>query len=261
MPVAEERAAVPGFSADPVGDLSHQLTPGVIHKYRGRALLIASGACAIHCRYCFRRHFPYAATPHSLAQWQPALESLAAIPDLEEVILSGGDPLTLRDELLAELMFKLRTLVKLKRIRIHTRLPIVIPQRVTEPLLELLSGYPAKLVVVIHVNHAREIDGPVAAGLQRLRDAGVLLLNQAVLLRGVNDTVECLAALSDRLIAVGVVPYYLHQLDRVAGAAHFEVPMSEGRRLVRQLAARLPGFAVPRYVHDEPGGASKRWLS
>ena len=257
LPLAAETEPAPGFAADPVGDLTAQSAPGLLQKYAGRALMVTTGACAVHCRYCFRRHFPYAGGPRSLADWAPALAALAADASIHEILLSGGDPLTLSDDRLAQLAAALAKVPHLRRLRVHTRLPILIPQRVCDELLEWLTGTRLTPIVVIHANHPAELDDATGAALGRLSDAGVPLLNQAVLLRGVNDQVETLAALSERLIDLRVLPYYLHQLDRVAGAAHFEVPEQEGRRLVKELQARLPGYAVPKYVKEVPGAQGK----
>lgn len=258
LPRGEESAPPrPGFVADPVDDAGAEVVPGLLHKYQGRALLITTGACAVHCRYCFRRHYPYGDAPRSLADWRPALEALAADPSFEEVILSGGDPLTIVDETLAELADRLAAIAHLRRLRVHTRLPIVLPERVDEGLLRWLTGTRLTPWMVVHANHAAELDDEVAAALARLSHAGVPLLNQAVLLRGVNDSLEALEALCRRLVELRVAPYYLHQLDPVAGAAHFETSQAEGRRLIEALRARLPGYAVPRWVREVPGAAAK----
>lgn len=264
LPLEAELDDVAGFTADPVGDGPAELVPGLLQKYDSRALLITTGACAVHCRYCFRRHYPYDTAPKSLADWEPALEAIAADPAIDEVILSGGDPLTLVDERLAPLATRIAAIPHVRRLRMHTRLPIFIPERVCDSLLAWFSksafaalGASIAPICVIHANHAAELSDDVAAALARLQQAGVLLLNQAVLLRGVNDSVAALDELSRRLIDVGVAPYYLHQLDRVAGAAHFEVPESEGHRLIEALRARLPGYAVPRYVRETAGASSK----
>jgi EF-P beta-lysylation protein EpmB len=260
-PSPEETEERPGFLLDPVGDGEAERRPGVIQKYAGRALLVLTGACAIHCRYCFRRHFPYAEVPHSLEQWRPALTELAADRSIGEIILSGGDPLSLREEAWQELVEHLAAMPHLRRVRIHTRWPVVIPQRIDERWLGQLAMLRQPVVVVVHVNHPREIDASVVQALDRMRAAGCLLLNQSVLLRGVNDSLDTLADLSEQLLAAGVVPYYLHQLDRVAGAWHFEVSDEEALRLVEGLRTRLPGYAVPRLVRDEPGQPSKVWLA
>ena len=262
LPMAvESERSVSGYGDDPVADQQFQVAPGVIQKYHGRALMIAAGACAVHCRYCFRRHFPYSEAPRSAELWQPALERLGEDSSLTELILSGGDPLTLRDATFAELLDRIdRTVPQLRRLRLHTRLPIVIPDRVTRQLVTTLAGRRTQVVVVLHANHAQELDASVAAAVGELRQAGVLLFNQAVLLRGVNDSADALVALSETLIDSGVAPYYLNQLDRVSGAAHFEVPVSEGLQLMQSLESRLPGYAVPRYVRDVPGSVSKQRL-
>jgi EF-P beta-lysylation protein EpmB len=260
LPVAEEADVVPGFTADPVGDGDAKLASGVLQKYHGRALLIATGSCAVHCRYCFRRHFPYEEAPHSSAAWDAALSLVADDPTISEVILSGGDPLMLVDSRLAALIEKIEAIEHVTRLRIHTRLPIMVPMRMTRELLAMLESSRLSKVMVIHANHAQELAEDVAAALDELRHAEVTLLNQAVLLRGVNDSVDAQQLLSERLIELGVVPYYLHQLDRVAGAAHFEVPVEEGRRIVEELRKRLPGYMVPRYVQEIAGEASKTIL-
>ena len=246
-----------GYGPDPVGDRAATQSPGLLHKYHSRVLMVTTGACAVHCRYCFRRHFPYHEGPRSPSDWQPALAQIAADSTLREVILSGGDPLTLVDSHLAELTHRLAKIGHLRRLRIHTRLPIMIPERVTDDLIEWLRGTRLTPIVVIHANHANELDGAVADALARLADAGIPLLNQSVLLRGINDNVEALTLLSERLVDLRVMPYYLHQLDRVTGAAHFEVSEARGRELVEQMRSRLPGYAVPRYVREVAGAANK----
>lgn len=261
LPVAAELGTRPDDGMDPVGDAAATLLPGLLQKYRSRVLMVTTGACAVHCRYCFRRHFPYGDAPRSPAGWEDALKQIAADVSVDEAILSGGDPLTLADHQLAELANRLAAIPHLRRLRVHTRLPIMIPERVTEELLAWLTGTRLTPILVVHVNHPAEIDEPVAAALARLAQSGVMLLNQAVLLRGVNDSVKALAELSHRLIDLRIAPYYLHQLDRVRGAAHFEVPVDEGRRLIAQLRARLPGYAVPRYVREIPGAPNKTVLA
>ena len=261
LPVLEEDRIVPGFGLDAVGDGAARRGGGVIHKYNGRALLIATGSCAVHCRYCFRRHYPYAEDTAAAAGWQEAVALIADDTSIHEVILSGGDPLSLADHKLAELTDALRGIPHLRRLRIHTRLPIVLPERVDAGLLAWLRGLPWPVAVVVHANHANEFDAAVDAALTALRDAGSTLLNQAVLLRGVNDSVEALAALCERGHAAGVLPYYLHQLDRVAGAAHFEVGDAEALALHAALAARLPGYLVPRLVREVAGAPGKTPLS
>jgi len=259
LPRMAEMDDVPQFVTDPLHEALTVRTPGLLGKYKGRFLIVASGACAVHCRFCFRRHFPYiqALLGHA---WSGVFEQIAAETSIEEVILSGGDPLTTRDRRLAEITQQLSEIPHLRRLRIHTRLPIVIPQRVNNELLAWLRGTRLATYMVVHCNHPAEIDADVAAAFGRLVDAGVPVLNQTVLMRGINDDVEVLAALFGRLVDLRVIPYYLHQLDRVAGTVHFEVPEERGRDLIRQLRARLPGYAVPRYVRDTPGAEHKEVL-
>jgi len=257
LPLAEEMTDAPGFGPDPVEEVAAAVDTGILQKYAGRALLVVTGVCAVHCRYCFRRHFPYQEMPHSEAAWDEALAAIAADNSIHEVILSGGDPLVLPDRRLATLARKIAAIPHVRRLRIHTRLPVMIPARVTDALLNWLTESRLTPIFVIHANHAQELDNPVAQSLASLRQAGITLLNQAVLLRGVNDSVAAQVALSERLIEIGVVPYYLHQLDRVAGAAQFEVPVEQGLRLVEKLRGQLPGYMVPRYVQEIPGEPSK----
>lgn len=257
LPQAAELGEIPGFTRDAVGDIAARASSGVLHKYRGRALLIATGSCAVNCRYCFRRHFPYAEETAAANHWQAALAYLRADTSISELILSGGDPLSLATSKLAELTAGLTSIPHVRRLRIHTRLPIVLPERVDAEFLDWFGALPLQRVVVLHANHAAEIDTAVAGACTALRDAGATLLNQSVLLRGVNDDVEVLAALSERLLDAGVLPYYLHQLDRVAGAAHFEVEDERARALRDALCARLPGYLVPRLVREVAGASSK----
>ena len=257
LPLGEELKQHPGFSADPVGDLQSRAHPGVLQKYQGRALLITTGACGIHCRYCFRRHFPYAEETARAAGWRHALDYLRGDTSVREVILSGGDPLSLNDRLLAELAAALEQIRHIKILRIHTRQPVVLPSRVDATLLRWLTACRLQKVVVLHANHAQELDEAVRDACAKLRQTGAILLNQSVLLRGVNDTVEALAQLSEALLDAGVIPYYLHMLDRVQGAAHFDVPDGAARRLMGRLRGRLPGYLVPRLVREVPGAPAK----
>ncbi len=257
LPTGDEAAAPPGYVTDPLEEADHRPVKGLIHKYANRVLLIASPACAINCRYCFRRHFPYHENSPSRAQWQEALDYLRADTTIHEAILSGGDPLAASDRQLAWLGKQLESIPHLKRLRIHTRLPVVIPDRVDESLLGWLGSTRLQKVVVLHINHANEIDQAVVDACTRLKQAGVTLLNQSVLLRGINDSVPTLAALSERLFEAGVLPYYLHVLDPVQGAAHFDVPDSEAQALIQALLEHLPGFLMPRLVREVPGKMSK----
>lgn len=253
LPIAAEEIPAVGFATDAVGDSAAREVPGLLHKYAGRALLIAAGSCAVNCRYCFRRHYPYGHEPRRLDDWQPALDAVAADPTLHEVILSGGDPLMLTDHRLGEMVERIVRIPHVARLRIHSRLPIVLPDRVNEHLLSTLCGIRPAVVMVVHANHPHEIEGDCAAALRRLVRSGIPTLNQSVLLRGVNDDAETLCELSERLIRCGVIPYYLHQLDRVAGASHFEVDEATGQSLLEELRRRLPGYLVPRYVREVAG--------
>ncbi|MGQ0636174.1 MAG: EF-P beta-lysylation protein EpmB [Planctomycetaceae bacterium] len=257
LPLDLEENDVPGFSGDPVDDAAARRAPGLLHKYQGRALMVATGACAVHCRYCFRRHYPYGDEPRRLEDWRPALATIAGDPSLHEVILSGGDPLTLGDARLGALVSQISAIPHVSRLRIHTRLPIVLPQRVTGPLLDLFAQSRPTVLMVVHANHPQELPGDCGQALRALVRSGVSTLNQAVLLRGVNDSADVLAGLCEQLVDLGVMPYYLHQLDRVAGAAHFEVAEETGVALIAELRRRLPGYAVPRYVREVAGATSK----
>jgi len=254
-PFANELDAVPEFTADPVreqGLAAH----GLLQKYAGRALLIASGACPVHCRYCFRREFPYREQLAARGDWSEAIAALAKAPDVREVILSGGDPLSLSNRRLSELLARLADTAA-TTVRIHTRFPIVVPERIDDGLVRLLGGTRFRTVVVVHTNHANELDLAVERALAELRAALSALLNQAVLLKGVNDDADSLVSLSERLFDCGVLPYYLHLLDRVAGAAHYEVDETVGKKLIADLRARLPGYLVPRLVRETAGELSK----
>ena len=260
LPLDAEFQAAPGYGTDPVGDGAAMTVPGVLHKYHGRVLLTATGACAVHCRYCFRRHFPYNEAQAAAAHWQAALDYIRADASIAEVILSGGDPLSLSDRRLQEFVVQLDDIAHVRRLRVHTRVPVVIPARVDSALCAWLRATRLATVIVVHVNHANEIDAAVVAAFAALAAAGARLFNQSVLLHGVNDDVTALAALSERLFAAGVTPYYLHVLDKVAGAAHFAVAPAQAQALHRDLAARLPGYLVPRLVREDAGAAAKTWL-
>ncbi|MFN2308456.1 MAG: EF-P beta-lysylation protein EpmB [Gammaproteobacteria bacterium] len=257
LPVAQEAHAVAGYGPDPLGEAAAMATPGLLHKYRGRALLTLTGACGIHCRYCFRRHYPYAEANPAGSHWAETCAYLAADPSIHEIILSGGDPLSLSDARLAAVIVELAAIPQLRRLRIHSRLPVVVPARITAELLAALTGTRLESVLVVHANHANEIDATVRAALRRVGAAGIPVLNQSVLLRGVNDDAECLCALSEALFSAGVLPYYLHQLDAVQGAAHFAVSDTRARALVAELRDRLPGYLVPRLVREQAGAPAK----
>ncbi|HAZ53963.1 MAG TPA: EF-P beta-lysylation protein EpmB [Franconibacter helveticus] len=252
----EEFIATPGFSTDPLEE-QNSVVPGLLHKYRNRALLLVKGGCAVNCRYCFRRHFPYADNQGNKRNWQAALDYIAAHPELDEIIFSGGDPLMAKDKELDWLIAGLEAIPHIKRLRIHSRLPIVIPARITDELVARLARSSLQVLLVNHINHAREIDDAFRDAMARLRKAGVTLLNQSVLLRGVNDRAQSLADLSNALFDAGVMPYYLHVLDKVQGAAHFMVSDEEAREIMRELLTLVSGYMVPKLTREIGGEPSK----
>lgn len=257
LPLAVEAQRAKGYSADPVGDLKAEAGPSVLRKYAGRVLLVTTGACAIHCRYCFRRHFPYGESNAAGGDWYEALAYLAHEGSITEVILSGGDPLTMSDARLSDLVHRLAAIPHLRTLRLHTRLPVVLPERIDESCIEWLAGTRLRPVVVIHANHANEIDAGVRRAVQALRAAPITVLNQSVLLRGVNDNAKTLCDLSEALFDAGALPYYLHLLDRVQGAAHFDVDEARAREIVTCVRAQLPGYLVPRLVRECEGAQFK----
>lgn len=260
LPLASEQETVAGFTADPLLESTYNPVPGIVHKYRGRALLITSPACAIHCRYCFRRHFPYADNNPGKRAWRRSLDYIAGEDSITEVILSGGDPLTSDDRHLAWLAGEIANIPHVRRLRIHTRLPVVIPQRVDDDLLRWLGDSRLQLAVVLHANHPGEIDAELGRAVARLRNTGATVLNQTVLLRGINDSPDALVSLSERLFSIGVLPYYLHMLDPVAGAHHFRVEDDTASALYSAMKSRLPGYLLPRLVRDVPGARSKVYI-
>ncbi|HGX93564.1 MAG TPA: EF-P beta-lysylation protein EpmB [Candidatus Tenderia sp.] len=261
LSTAAERAHVEGFGTSPVGDDAATLQSGLLQKYQGRVLVLATAACPIHCRYCFRRHFPYGDHSGQHRDWHPVLNAIAADTTLSEVILSGGDPLSLADEYLAELVEGLGKIAHLKRLRIHSRFPVVLPERIDRSLLGWIGKTRLNTTVVIHCNHGNEINGEVRDGLAQLKSRNVTLLNQTVLLKGVNDSAETLTELSETLFEAGVLPYYLHMLDRVSGAAHFDTSEQSALLLMESLRRRLPGYLVPRLVKEIAGEPYKRPLA
>jgi len=256
LPLDQEFIVDPQYIADPLQETQSTPLPGLIHKYRGRVLLIAANQCAINCRYCFRRHFDYRGNSPSKEQWQQSFAYIRQHDDIDEVILSGGDPLATADKRLAWLFSELNKIDHVSRLRIHTRLPIVAPSRVTEELLKLLDHKRLQTVVVVHCNHANEIDAEVAHTLRTLSNA-TTLLNQSVLLRGVNDNAQSMISLNKRLFSCGALPYYLHMLDKVAGTSHFAVTQAQALSINRALLANLPGYLVPKLVKEEPDAPSK----
>ena len=259
LPQAIEMQKTPGFTVDPVNESEKSPAPGLLHKYPNRVLLTLTGACAINCRYCFRRHFPYAENVPARANWDAAINYIRNDANIEEVILSGGDPLVLKDHLLAEFVAQLETIKHVERLRIHTRLPIVIPQRVTDDWIQLMTQSRFQTIVVVHCNHPNEIDEAVLLALKRLNNASITVLNQSVLLKDVNDNADILVALSKRLFQAGVLPYYLHLLDKVSGAAHFDVSEEIANQLMADIKKKLPGFLVPKLAREIPGMLSKHY--
>lgn len=260
LPVTAELAQVEGFVVDPLAEKDARVCEGLIHKYQDRVLLVASGACAINCRYCFRRHFPYDTNQLGPKQWQRVVEYIGEHPELREVIFSGGDPLATPDRRLARMLDDLEQIPHLRRVRFHTRLPVAIPARLTDELTQRLSDSRLDTVLVLHINHANEIDTELTEALWPLRRAGVTLLNQSVLLKGVNDSVDALHSLCEAVFAGGILPYYLFVLDPVVGSAHFDISDSEAQRLFGELQTRLSGYLLPRLAREIPGKPSKTLL-
>lgn len=261
LPTPMELKAAPGFVTDPLAEKNSIAGQGLLQKYQGRILVVAHGSCAVHCRYCFRRHFPYDTQQLPPQQWQALAAYLAQDKTLDEVILSGGDPLTLKNRQLAQLNTVLTANPHIKRLRIHTRFPIMIPDRIDDGFLAWVNSLPIPLTLVFHINHANEIDADTGIAIARLRqETRSILLNQSVLLRNVNDTLSAQQNLQEKLITYGVLPYYLHLLDPIQGAHHFNVPKEEALTLIQAMQHRLPGYMVPKLVREEAGAASKTLL-
>jgi EF-P beta-lysylation protein EpmB len=257
LPTTRERERVPGFLLDPVADQTFRKAPKLLQKYAGRALLVTTGACAMHCRYCFRQNFDYATGEGG---FDKELEMIRADGSLSEIILTGGDPLSLSDETLGALITSLSQIPHIKRLRFHSRFPIGIPERIDDSFLALLERIPLQMVFAIHCNHPAELDQEIFSALKKLQKLGIPILNQSVLLKGVNDEPLILKELCESLADHGILPYYLNQLDRVQGAAHFEVDLQKGLELVDFLRRNLSGYALPRYAKEYPGEASKTIL-
>lgn len=257
-PTLEENLITSGYSKDPVKDAHFRKETGLLHKYKGRALLVSTSACAMHCRYCFRQNFDYDPSKNGFAK---EFETIAQDPSLHEIILSGGDPLSLEDYTLKNILDRLEEIPSIRRVRFHTRFPIGIPERMDENFLSILKKRRYQIWFVVHVNHPFELDEEVLLGLKKIQYLGIPVLNQSVLLKGVNDTFEIQKDLCEKLVDHGIQPYYLHQLDRVQGASHFEVESLEGCRLIEQLTSHLSGYAIPKYVREIPGALSKTSLT
>jgi len=261
LPLDTELEPVPGFTTDPLAEMQSNPHDGLIHKYQGRVLLITTGACAINCRYCFRRHFPYQDNKLGPEQWQAILDYISADASIHEVLFSGGDPLATPDRRILAMLEDLATIPHLRRVRFHTRLPVVIPQRITPELISALTATRLQAVMVLHANHPNEINQQLADALIPLQQARITVLNQAVLLKGINDEVAVLRQLSEQLFAAGVLPYYLFVLDPVAGSAHFDISDKDAQALIRELQSQLPGYLLPRLAREVPGQPSKTLLS
>jgi EF-P beta-lysylation protein EpmB len=257
VPLKKERIINPNYLTDPVQEADCKISQKLLQKYEGRALIVTTSACAMHCRYCFRKNFPYETQEPS---FENELKLIQEDDTISEVLLSGGDPLSLSDRTLSTLLYSLAAIPHVKRVRFHTRFPIGIPERIDENLLSILKDFPKQLWFVIHSNHAREFDDDVWQSLKEIQKLGIPVLNQSVLLEGVNNQVDTLQELCEALIDHGVTPYYLHQLDKVQGASHFEVSIDTGKALIEELTKRLPGYGVPRYVQEIPHMPSKTTL-
>jgi len=261
LPVKAELSSAAGYSDDPLDEVSHNPIAGIVHKYANRLLLVVSPACAINCRYCFRRHFPYQENRQNKEQWQNALDYIRSATEINEVIYSGGDPLAANDHFLAWLTEQIADIKHIKRLRIHTRLPVVIPSRIDQSFLSWATATRLKPIVVLHINHANEIDNEVIQSIKRLQACGIKVLNQSVLLRGINDSADCLAELSEKLFDCDVMPYYLHLFDPVAGASHFDIEERRAKKIYADLQAILPGFLVPKLVREIPNKPSKTTIA
>lgn len=257
LPLGRELELKAGYDNDPLKEKAANPLPGLLHKYHGRVLVTLTSACAVNCRFCFRRHFPYQENNPGRRGWENIFSYIRQDDTISEVILSGGDPLSVSDQLLMQFCEQLATIPHVKYLRFHSRLPVVLPQRITQAFVDWLRNIKFSVVMVIHMNHANEMNAEVASALSALREAGVTLLNQSVLLKGINDNVEALVALSETLFAEGVLSYYLHVLDKVQGVAHFDLPLEQAQALHAELVNRLPGYLVPKLVREDAGKLAK----
>lgn len=257
LPIDAELEKISGYSNDPLEETKYNPVPGLLHKYKGRVLLTIASVCGINCRYCFRRDFAYEKNTPGSAGWENALVYIANDPTISEVILSGGDPLVANDNTLKNLIQKIASIPHVKRLRIHSRMPIVLPERITSEFMDAITDPRLKTIMVVHCNHSNELSSDVTTAMQLLADKKIILLNQAVLLKGVNDNAETLVALSETLFAAGIQPYYLHLLDKVQGAAHFDLDREIAQKLYWEVAERLSGYLVPKLVCEQPGAPAK----
>ncbi|NRB37186.1 MAG: EF-P beta-lysylation protein EpmB [Pseudomonadales bacterium] len=257
LPQTAEMQDIAGFSTDPLAEAEFNMAPGLIHKYHGRVLLISNPSCSVHCRYCFRRHFPYQENTPGSQHWHKAMDYIANNKEIHEVILSGGDPLAANDDYLQQLIDKIAQIKHVKTLRIHTRQPVVMPERITNELLAVLTSSRLKTVMVIHSNHAQELQGDTVEALQLLQAHGIRLLNQSVFLKGINDTVQAQKSLLESLYTLNIQAYYLHVLDKVQGAGHFFCKDEDTKEIYAKLVTLLPGYMLPRLVREYPHAASK----
>jgi EF-P beta-lysylation protein EpmB len=260
LPQTAETLSVLGYGIDPLQEKEFNPVPGLLHKYRSRVLLVTTGTCAIHCRYCFRRNFPYQDNQASQQDWKLPLQYIAEHPEIDEVILSGGDPLTLNDKLLGHLMTAIAEIPHIKRLRFHSRIPVILPERITPEFIQLFANTRLQVIMVVHANHPQEIDVSTRVMAQALRQANIHLLNQTVLLKNINDSAETLAHLSNALFDCGIQPYYLHLLDKVAGSAHFDIPLEQAKEIYLALQSLVSGYLVPKLVYEEPRAQSKKMV-
>ncbi|WP_154222190.1 EF-P beta-lysylation protein EpmB [Marinicella rhabdoformis] len=261
IPQPSEQQLHPGFKTDPVGDIDASQSPGLIHKYKGRVLLIASGTCAVNCRYCFRRHFEYSNNFAPRNNWKEAVDYIKQDTSIHEVILSGGDPLTIQTKTIKALSDQLLALPHIKTLRIHSRIPVVLPERIDSDFINYIKTLTLNKVLVLHINHSQELSQEARCAIRDLKSANVTLLNQSVILKSVNDQAKTLIDLSHKLHDLGVIPYYLHVMDKVQNASHFDVPLALAKNLHQQLQEALPGYLVPKLTAEIKGQKSKTWIN
>jgi len=260
LPLGAENNILPGYSADPLNEEASNPLPGLLHKYYGRVLVTLTSACGINCRYCFRREFPYEKNNPGSRGWEDILNYIKKDPTISEVIFSGGDPLMMTDKILSERVAQLNQITHIKTLRIHTRMPIILPSRICDELIAWMKKTKLKLIMVVHCNHANEINNDVIDAMQKLKLIGVTLLNQSVLLKNINDSADALINLSEKLFSANILPYYLHVLDKVTGAAHFDLPRETAISLHKKIMEKLPGYLVPKLVTEVAGEKSKKYL-
>lgn len=257
LPTLKELEQTTSFTKDPLQEQQYNPIPGLLHKYKNRVLILLTSACAINCRYCFRRHFSYQHNQLTAANWQQILAYLQQRPNIQEVIFSGGDPLMLNDRLLLKYIKDLANILPINTLRLHTRIPIVLPARIKASLIKILTATRLKIVIVTHCNHPQEINAEVTTAIKKLSAANITLFNQAVLLKGINDQAATIIELSNKLFTIGILPYYLHMHDKVAGTKHFQVSITKAKKIMQLVRAELPGYLVPKLVREIPGANAK----